>query len=122
MLFIFSRYNSRPQNYTTESGINMSTTKMTASERRATLSLSIIMGLRMIAYLWCCLFFSLYARDLAGATPLLIGTAMGVYGLFQAIFQISFARYLIAWAASLPFCGTGHFCYRQLYFRRCFLY
>ncbi|NCA71727.1 MAG: MFS transporter [Sphingobacteriia bacterium] len=32
--------------------------------------------------------FALYAHDLAGATPLLVGLAIGAYGLTQAIFQI----------------------------------
>lgn len=33
---------------------------------------------------------TLYAQDLKGATPLLLGWAMGIYGLFQALFQIPF--------------------------------
>ena len=64
--------------------------KMTAIERRATVSLSIIMGLRMLGLFMVLPLFSLYASGLNGATPLLIGVAMGIYGLFQAIFQISF--------------------------------
>lgn len=34
--------------------------------------------------------FSVYAGQLKDATPTLIGLAMGVYGLFQALFQIPF--------------------------------
>lgn len=34
--------------------------------------------------------FALYAEDLAGATPLLVGLAIGAYGLTQALFQIPF--------------------------------
>jgi MFS family permease len=68
----------------------MSATKMTSNERRATLSLSIIMGLRMIGLFMVLPLFSLYANSLAGSTPMLIGISMGIYGLFQAIFQITF--------------------------------
>lgn len=68
----------------------MHSTTMTATERRATISLSLIMGLRMIGLFMVLPVFSLYASTLSGATPLLIGVAMGIYGLAQAIFQISF--------------------------------
>ena len=34
--------------------------------------------------------FALYGQDLAGATPVLIGIAIGAYGLTQALFQIPF--------------------------------
>jgi MFS family permease len=64
--------------------------KMTPTEKRATLSLSIIMGLRMLGLFMVLPVFSLYAANLHGSTPLLIGVAMGIYGLFQAIFQITF--------------------------------
>ena len=64
--------------------------KMTPTERSATISLSTIMGLRMIGLFMVLPVFSLYASTLEGATPLLIGIAMGIYGLSQAIFQITF--------------------------------
>ena len=63
---------------------------MTPTERRSTISLSTIMGLRMIGLFMVLPVFSLYASSLSGATPMLIGLAMGVYGLSQAIFQITF--------------------------------
>jgi MFS family permease len=63
---------------------------MTPTERRATISLSAIMGLRMIGLFMVLPVFSLYASSLDGATPMLIGIAMGIYGLSQAIFQITF--------------------------------
>src|SRR5215831_15826094 len=66
------------------------TTKMTPIERRAVVSLSSIMGLRMIGLFMVLPVFSLYANQLQGATPTLIGLAMGIYGLFQALFQIPF--------------------------------
>lgn len=68
----------------------MSSEKMSVSERRAVLSLSSIMGLRMIGLFMVLPVFSLYAHQLIGATPALIGIAMGIYGLSQALFQIPF--------------------------------
>lgn len=68
----------------------MHSEKMTALERRAVFSISSIMGLRMIGLFMVLPVFSLYARQLDGATPALIGLAMGVYGLSQALFQIPF--------------------------------
>lgn len=62
----------------------------TQTERRAVFSLSLIMGLRMIGLFMVLPIFALYAKHLPHATPLLIGLALGVYGLTQAIFQIPF--------------------------------
>lgn len=66
------------------------TTKMTLTEQRAIVSLSSIMGLRMIGLFMVLPVFSLYAHQLQGATPTLIGLALGIYGLAQALFQIPF--------------------------------
>lgn len=66
------------------------TTKMTPTEQRAVVSLSSIMGLRMIGLFMVLPVFSLYAHQLQGATPTLIGLALGIYGLTQALFQIPF--------------------------------
>lgn len=63
---------------------------MTPTERRATISLSSIMGLRMIGLFMVLPVFSIYAGGLEGATPTLVGLAVGIYGLSQAIFQIAF--------------------------------
>ncbi|MBX3710085.1 MAG: MFS transporter [Gammaproteobacteria bacterium] len=63
-------------------------TKMTPLERRSVISLSSIMSLRMIGLFMVLPVFSLYAHQLRDATPTLIGLAMGIYGLFQALFQI----------------------------------
>lgn len=68
----------------------MFTTKMSHTERQAVISLSAITSLRMIGLFMVLPVFSLYATHLSGATPFLIGMAMGVYGLSQAIFQIPF--------------------------------
>ena len=66
------------------------TNKMTSTERRAIVSLSTIMSLRMIGLFMVLPVFTLYAQQLQGATPTLIGIAVGIYGLFQAICQIPF--------------------------------
>lgn len=68
----------------------MTSSKMTPAERRATISLSFIMGLRMVGLFMVLPVFALYATGLEGSTPMLIGVSMGIYGLFQAIFQITF--------------------------------
>jgi predicted MFS family arabinose efflux permease len=64
--------------------------KMTSRERRGVLSLASIMSLRLLGLFMILPVFALYAHDLAGSTPLLIGMAMGIYGLTQALFQIPF--------------------------------
>jgi MFS family permease len=64
--------------------------KMTRTELCAVLSLSSIMSLRMIGLFMVLPVFTLYASQLAGATPTLIGLAMGIYGLAQALLQIPF--------------------------------
>lgn len=61
---------------------------MNPIEQRAVITLSFIMSLRMIGLFMVLPVFSLYACQLNGATPTLIGLGMGIYGLFQALFQI----------------------------------
>ncbi len=68
----------------------MPANKMTQTERRAVISLSSIMSLRMIGLFMVLPVFSLYAKQLPGSTPTLVGLAIGVYGLAQALFQIPF--------------------------------
>ncbi|EKD70187.1 MAG: hypothetical protein ACD_46C00608G0005 [uncultured bacterium] len=75
----------------------MHTTKMSASERRAVVSLSSIMGLRMIGLFMVLPIFSLYAAQLKGGTPILVGIAIGIYGLSQALFQIPFGALSDRW-------------------------
>ena len=64
--------------------------KMTAFELRSAASLSLIFFLRMFGLFMILPVLSLYTEDIAEATPILIGLAIGVYGLTQAIFQIPF--------------------------------
>ncbi|MFP4561512.1 MAG: MFS transporter [Thiohalorhabdus sp.] len=65
-------------------------TVMSSAERRASLSLAGIFGLRMLGLFLILPVLSLYAHELPGATPLLMGTAIGAYGLTQALLQIPF--------------------------------
>lgn len=61
-----------------------------ARERRAALSLAGIFSLRMLGLFLVLPVFSLYADSLSHSTPLLVGFAVGAYGLTQALFQIPF--------------------------------
>ncbi|MGB5835393.1 MAG: MFS transporter [Thiohalocapsa sp.] len=49
-----------------------------------------IFAMRMLGLFMILPVFALYAHDLAGSTPLLIGLAIGAYGLTQALLQIPF--------------------------------
>lgn len=69
-----------------DSGFLMSS--MNAGERRAVFTLASLFSLRMIGLFMIMPVFALYGRELAGATPVLIGLAIGVYGLAQALLQI----------------------------------
>lgn len=62
---------------------------MTATERRASLGLAGIYGLRMLGLFIILPVFALYAQHLPGGeSHLLMGLALGAYGLTQAILQI----------------------------------
>jgi len=64
--------------------------KLSPIEKRAAGSLASIYALRMLGLFMIFPVFSLYGQQLEGNTPLLIGLAIGAYGLTQAIFQIPF--------------------------------
>ena len=59
-------------------------------ERRAAFGLAGIYGSRMLGLFLILPVFALYAEHLASATPVLIGMAIGIYGLTQALLQIPF--------------------------------
>lgn len=63
---------------------------MLPGERRAAMSLAGIFSLRMLGMFMILPVFALYADKLEGATPAMIGLAIGAYGLTQAILQIPF--------------------------------
>jgi hypothetical protein len=66
------------------------TPSLTPLERRAAAGLAAIFAMRMLGLFMILPVFALYAHDLAGATPLLVGLAIGAYGLTQALLQIPF--------------------------------
>lgn len=66
------------------------TSPMTPLEKRATASLASIYALRMLGLFMLFPVLSLFAEQMEGSTPLLIGLAISIYGLTQAILQIPF--------------------------------
>lgn len=71
---------------------------MTSTERRAVGTLAGIFGLRLLGLFLIMTVFSPYAeKSLSGATPFLIGLALGAYGLTQALFQIPFGMLSDRW-------------------------
>lgn len=63
---------------------------MNATERRSVLALATVYGSRMLGLFMVLPVFVLLGRDLEGATPMLLGVALGAYGLSQALLQIPF--------------------------------
>lgn len=63
---------------------------LSSAERKAVFSLSGIFALRMIGLFMILPVFALYAESLKGHTHLLVGMAIGIYGLTQAGLQIPF--------------------------------
>ena len=61
---------------------------MNSVEKRAILGVGGIFALRMVGLFMIVPVFSVYGDNYAYATPFLIGLAVGIYGLGQAIFQI----------------------------------
>lgn len=97
---------------------------MTKFEWRAVGSLSFVMCLRLIGLFMVLPLFSIYAGQISGSTPALIGLSIGVYGLTQALFQIPFGflsdRYgrkniiiagLLIFAFGSFVCATSHHIY-----------
>jgi len=66
-------------------------TRMNALEVRASVSLASVFGLRMLGLFLILPVFAVHAKSLAGGeSAILVGLAMGMYGLTQAIGQIPF--------------------------------
>ncbi len=68
----------------------MNDNKMTPLELRATWGLGSVFSLRMLGMFMVLPVLTTYGLDLKGSTEALIGIAIGIYGLTQAIFQIPF--------------------------------
>ncbi len=60
------------------------------TERRAGVSLALIYAFRMLGLFMIMPVFALYEEQMPGATPFLMGLALGIYGLTQALLQIPF--------------------------------
>ena len=71
--------------------------QMTSTERHAVLSLAAILSSRMLGLFMILPVFALYAQHLQGTTPTLVGVAIGVYGLSQALLQIPFGMFSDHW-------------------------
>ena len=63
---------------------------MNSTERLFALKVSLIMSVRMLGLFMLFPVMSVYAGDYDSSTPFLIGMAIGIYGLTQAMFQIPF--------------------------------
>jgi predicted MFS family arabinose efflux permease/copper chaperone CopZ len=63
---------------------------MSEQEKRASIGLAGIFSMRMLGLFMILPVMSLYAGDLKGVTPLLLGLAISAYGLTQALLQIPF--------------------------------
>jgi predicted MFS family arabinose efflux permease len=66
---------------------------MNAVERRSVGALAAIYASRMLGMFLLLPVLALYARSLPDYSPLLLGLAMGAYGLTQALLQIPFGRW-----------------------------
>ncbi|SDT88296.1 Predicted arabinose efflux permease, MFS family [Pseudomonas pohangensis] len=63
---------------------------MNVRETRAVVGLALVYAFRMLGMFMVLPVLATYGQDLAGATPFLIGVAIGAYGLTQALLQIPF--------------------------------
>lgn len=70
---------------------------MNFKEKIFALKISSIMATRMLGLFMIFPIFSLYADEYSGSTPVLIGVALGVYGLTQALLQIPFGYMSDRW-------------------------
>lgn len=67
--------------------------QMTPEERKATWGLGTVFSLRMLGMFMVLPVLTTYGMSLAGASETLIGIAIGIYGLTQAVFQIPFGLF-----------------------------
>ncbi|CAM3938571.1 MFS transporter [Rahnella bruchi] len=68
----------------------MNDNQMTPQESRATWGLGTVFSLRMLGMFMVLPVLTTYGMKLSGASETLIGIAIGIYGLSQAVFQIPF--------------------------------
>jgi len=63
---------------------------LTPLELKAGSSIALIYGIRMLGLFMILPVFSIFAENLSDTTPLLVGLALGIYGLTQGLLQIPF--------------------------------
>ncbi|WP_275075946.1 MFS transporter [Providencia rettgeri] len=68
----------------------MNDNKMTSAELRSTWGLGSVFSLRMLGMFMVLPILTSYGMHLQGANEFLVGVAIGIYGLSQALFQIPF--------------------------------
>ncbi|MFW0930605.1 MULTISPECIES: MFS transporter [unclassified Providencia] len=68
----------------------MNDNKMTSTELRSTWGLGSVFSLRMLGMFMVLPILTSYGMHLQGASEFLVGVAIGIYGLSQAIFQVPF--------------------------------
>ncbi|WP_371187170.1 MFS transporter [Thalassotalea maritima] len=66
----------------------MNDTALNSIEKKASLSLATVFGMRMIGLFMILPIFAIYGVELQGYSPLWIGLAIGAYGFTQALLQI----------------------------------
>ncbi len=69
----------------------------TKLERKSVSSLAAVLALRLIGLFMILPVLALHAEDFTGSTAFLIGLALGIYGLTQALFQIPFGAASDRW-------------------------
>ena len=65
-----------------------SAVRMSGQEKRSAAALALIYAIRMFGLFTLLPVLSLYGRELLESTPVLVGLAIGIYGLTQAFLQI----------------------------------
>ena len=68
----------------------MSSSNLNTLEKRSIAALASVYGLRMFGLFLILPVLAIYAEQLDGASPMLMGIALGIYGITQALFQIPF--------------------------------
>ena len=63
---------------------------MNTAEKLFAFKVSLVMSIRMLGLFMLFPIMSVFAFDYSNATPLLVGIAIGIYGLTQALLQIPF--------------------------------
>ena len=82
----------------------MNSVSMSAAELKAALSLASVFFLRMLPLFMILPVLSLSENTYMYATPQLLGLALGIYGLTQAILQIPFGMLSDRWAENQLLC------------------